>query len=175
MIIQCHWNQKMRVKWNRVLSGTFSASNGVKERGVLSPLLFTVYLDQLILALKELGIGCHLKGMFVGAFLYADDVTLLAPQAWLLKAMLITCTDFAASQNLPFNASKTKCMYFNDTGSQLQNTVKFMGRPIEYVDSTDLLGVCVTSRIRERNVSSVQKLYCMVNSVIYVFKDIPCD
>ena len=44
-------------------------------------------------------------------------------------------------------------MYFNDAGSQLQNTVKFMGRPIEYVDCTDLLGVSVTSRIKERNVS----------------------
>ena len=68
-------------------------------------------------------------------------------------------------------------MYFNDAGSQLQNTVKFMGRPIEYVDSTDLLGVPVaSSRIRERNVnSSVQKFYCRVNSVLYNFKDIPCD
>ena len=45
-------------------------------------------------------------------------------------------------------------MYFNDAGSQLQNTVKFMGRPIEYVDCTDLLGVSVTSRITERNVNS---------------------
>ena len=54
---------------------------------------------------------------------------------------------------------------FNDAVSQLQNTVKFMGRPIEYVDSTDLLGVSVTSRIRERNVnSSVQKFYCWVKA-----------
>ena len=127
----------------RILSGTFSASNGVKQGGVLSPLLFTVYLDQLILALKESGIGCHLNGMFVGAFIYADDVTLLAPTSMALKAMLNACTDFAASHNLLFNASKTKYMYFNDAGSQLKNTVKFMGRPIEYVDSTDLLCVSV--------------------------------
>ena len=64
-------------------------------------------------------------------------------------------------------------MYFNDTGSQLQNTVKFMGRPIEYVDCTDLLGVSVTSRIKERNVnSSVQKFYCRVNSVLYDFNSL---
>ena len=162
--------------WNGSLSGTFSASNGVRQGGVLSPLLFTVYLDQLILALKESGIGCHLNGMFVGAFINADDVTLLAPTSMALKAMLSTCTDFAASHNLLFNASKTKCMYFNDASSQLQNTTKFMGRPIEYVDCTDLLGVSVTSRIKERNVnSSVQKFYCRVNSVLYDFKDIPCD
>ena len=106
--------------------------------------------NQLILAPKWSEIGCHLNGMFVGAFIYADDVTLLAPTSMALKAMLNTCADFAASHNLLFNASKTKCIYFNDAGSQLQNIIKFMGRPIEYVDSTDLLGVSVTSRIRER-------------------------
>ena len=107
---------------------------------------------------------------------YADDVTLLAPTSMTLKAMLNTCTDFAASHSLLFNASKTKCMYFNDAGTQLQNTVKFMGRQIECVDSTDLLAVSVTSRIREINDnSSAQKFYCRVNSVLYDFKDIPCD
>ena len=117
--------------WNGALSGTFSASNRVKQWDVLSPLLSTFYLDQLILALKELGIGCHLNGMFVGAFIYADDVTLLAPTNMALKAMLNTCTDFAASHNLLFNASTTKCMYFNGAGSKLQNTVKFMSKPID--------------------------------------------
>ena len=77
-LIHSYCNQKMRVKWNRALSVTFSASNGVKQGGVLSLslLLFTVYLDQLILVLKELGIGCHLNGMFVGALIYVDDITL---------------------------------------------------------------------------------------------------
>ena len=66
-------------------------------------MLFTVYLDQLILARKELGIGFRLNGMFVGAFIYAHDVTLLAPTSIALKAMLNTCSDFAASHNLLFN------------------------------------------------------------------------
>ena len=52
----------------------------------------------------------------------------------------------------------------------------FMGRPMEYVYSPDLLGVSVISKIRERNVnSSVHKFYCRVNSVLCDFKDIPCD
>ena len=59
-----------------------------QQWGVLSPLLFTVYLDQLTLALKELSIDCYLNGMFVGAFIYADDITLLAPTSMALKAML---------------------------------------------------------------------------------------
>ena len=33
-------NQQMRVKWNGTTSNTFSTSNGVKQGGVLSPILF---------------------------------------------------------------------------------------------------------------------------------------
>ena len=63
------------------ISNTFSTSNGVKQGGVLSPILFNVYLDELFEMLSEQGLGCHLHGQFVGAFIYADDVTLLAQQA----------------------------------------------------------------------------------------------
>ena len=51
--------------------------------------------------------------MFMGTFSYADDVTMLVPTGMALKAMLNTCTEFAASHNFIFNASKIKCMYFN--------------------------------------------------------------
>ena len=110
------------------------------------------------------------------ALICADVVTLLAPTSMVLKAILNTCTDVTASHNLLYNAPKTKCTYFNDAGSHLQNTVKFIGRPIEYANSTDVLGVSVTNSIKEKNVnSSVEKFYCRVNSVLYDFKDIPCD
>ena len=93
-LIHSYCNQKMRIK-NTAISCPFDTSNGVKQGGVLSPLLFNVYLDELILLLREQGVGCHTNGMFVGAFCYADDVTLLAPTGMALNAMLDTCTRFA--------------------------------------------------------------------------------
>ena len=39
-------------------------------------------LTRYIALLKELrtaGVGCHVNGMFTGAFIYADDITLKAP------------------------------------------------------------------------------------------------
>ena len=54
-LMHSYCNQKMRIKWNSALSGTFNTSNGVKQGGgVLSLLLFTIYLDQLILSLRDL-------------------------------------------------------------------------------------------------------------------------
>ena len=79
IFIHSYCNQNMHIKLNAAISGSFDTSNGVKREGVLLPLLFNVYLDELILLLREQGVGCHMNGMFVGAFCYADDVTLLAP------------------------------------------------------------------------------------------------
>ena len=110
---------------------------------MLSPLLFTIYLDQLILSLKDLGVGCHLNGMFVGAFSSADNVTLFAPTNMALKAMLNKCTELAASHNLLFNASKTKCMHINGPRSQTQGVFEFMGTAIDFVDRAELLGVSI--------------------------------
>ena len=75
-LMHSYCNKKMRIKRNSALPGTFNTSNGVKQGCVFSPLLFNIYLDQHILSLQDLGVGCQLNGMFVGAFSYADDVTL---------------------------------------------------------------------------------------------------
>ena len=54
-------------------------SNGVIQSGVLSPLLFIVYIDELLLCLKMSSLGCHVGHYYTGAFGYADNVILLAP------------------------------------------------------------------------------------------------
>ena len=67
----------------------------------------------MILLLSEQGVECHLHGQFVGAFIYDDDVTLLAPTSTALNDMLETCSSFASDFDLQFNSNKTKCMYFS--------------------------------------------------------------
>ena len=52
-------------------------SNRVKQGGVLSPILFTVYINELLLKLEEEGIGCRVGNYYAGCLAYADDLTLL--------------------------------------------------------------------------------------------------
>ena len=51
--------QSVMVNWNGECSSTFSVGNSVKQGGVLSPVLFSLYLDGIIDQLKKKGIGCH--------------------------------------------------------------------------------------------------------------------
>ena len=80
----------------------------MRQGGVLSPILFTVYIDDLLLELEKQGVGCFWKHHFAGAVCYADDVALIAPSASALHLMLRACTQFASTHSLIFNASKTQ-------------------------------------------------------------------
>ena len=100
-------DQSCTVKWNSYVSDHFGVTNGVCQGGVLSLVLFTVYLDELLQRLFTLDIGCHVGHHYVGSLCYADDLALLAPSPTALRILLRECELFATDHNLIFNAAKT--------------------------------------------------------------------
>ena len=89
-------------------SCTANITNGVRQGGVLSPVLFTVYLDELLQHLSTLDIGCHVNHHYVGSLCYADDIALLAPSPSALRILFRECELFATDHSLIFNAAKTQ-------------------------------------------------------------------
>ena len=47
----------MYVKWGSTLSSKFQVTNGVRQGGILSPLLFAVYINELSELPHKSGIG----------------------------------------------------------------------------------------------------------------------
>ena len=66
--------QMVRVMWNSHVSDYFSISYGVKQGGVISPVMFNLYLYNLLISLKQSGLGCHINGTYSGKF---NEITLL--------------------------------------------------------------------------------------------------
>ena len=64
------------MRWGDSFSESFNVSNGVRQGSVLSPLLFAVYLDELLVELSVSGVGCYWGSLFAGVFAYADDIVL---------------------------------------------------------------------------------------------------
>ena len=67
---------------------------------MLSPMLFSVYLDDLLIKLK---LGCHVGGWWYGALGYTDDLILLAPNRETLQKMLTVCERYGVVHNLVFS------------------------------------------------------------------------
>ena len=106
--------QYANVKWNNTYSDMFSLSNGVRQGGVISAILYCFYGNDLFKILRYSGYGCCLNGSYHGVFGYSDDNLLMAPSIYALQKMLRICEKFAQEHNLIFSTdldpakSKTK-------------------------------------------------------------------
>ena len=72
------------VRWGNSLSMTFRCSNGIRQEGQLSPLLYNVYTDDLNHHLQATGVVCYVGGASLNSLSYDDDMVLLAPTVILL-------------------------------------------------------------------------------------------
>ena len=107
LLIYMYTHQKLRVKWNGVCSPMFDVTNGVKQGGILSPLLFCIYVDVLLGRLRSANVGCYIGNNFVGSLGYADDICLLAPSCRAVKSLLSICEAYGLEYCVKFNSSKS--------------------------------------------------------------------
>ena len=100
------------VLWNDCLLKQFVSYNGIKQGGVLSPILFCIYIDDLLVGLEKLGYGCFIDKLFYDVLAHAYNIILLAPSLSVLLVMLDFCTNYAAIQNISFNELQSYCIRF---------------------------------------------------------------
>ncbi len=72
----------------------FNSINGVRQGGVVSPLMFTVYIDGLICRLQKSRIGCFIGQEYYGCLSYGDNFVLLCPIVKGLQRMVDLCSEF---------------------------------------------------------------------------------
>ena len=65
------------VKSDGKVSSCFDVSRGVRQGSVLSPTLFLIVMDPLLRYLEASGAGLTVNGLYVGAYLHADDIRTL--------------------------------------------------------------------------------------------------
>jgi len=78
--ILADWYSKvfMCVKRGSSFSEFGRIAAGVRQGGVLSPVLFAVYVDDIIVNLRSSGFGCCFAGEYIGVLMYADDLLLMS-------------------------------------------------------------------------------------------------
>ena len=90
--------QEMHDRWGSTSTSSFHVSNGVKQGGILSPMLFKVYMDQLSIRLNRSGIGGgggDIGGHLINHLCYADDLCLISLSSAGMQSLLDICNSYA--------------------------------------------------------------------------------
>ena len=85
------------------LTQPFVVERGVKQGSVISPILFLLVMNPLLISLQRARIGLSVNGFFAGGFLHADDIWTLSTSVASLEAQVSIVRDIARKNFLKLN------------------------------------------------------------------------
>ena len=143
ILLVIYMGQKCFVRWNSEESSYFLVQNGVRQGAVLSPILFSLYVNDLIESLRASGMGCFVGQMYFGIVAYADDILLLAPRRDVLQRMIQHSEQYMDTHKISFSTTKTKCIHFG-SNKNLAKKVVVAGSAMEWVSHAVHLGMTLS-------------------------------
>ncbi len=130
------------VRVNGIYTDRFAVDLGVKQGCILSPTLFSICINDLAKAIKELDCGIVMENYKLNIFLFADDIALIADRPQSLQHMLDTLSKWCSKWRLNINIYKTTVVHFR-MPSIVKTEYNFTcsGNNICVVDSYKYLGL----------------------------------
>ncbi|XP_075157635.1 uncharacterized protein LOC142230902 [Haematobia irritans] len=158
-LIRCLYQNTKSVVWTGdELSEDFNTYTGVRQGCLLSPLLFTLYINDIYDCLKG---GLMVDEVNIRVLLYADDIVLLADEKETLQDMIYNLERYCKQWNMLVNLEKSKIMIFRNGGRVTKEEKwTYLNQNIEIVNEFCYLGVIFTPKmsftkhVEKRNASS---------------------
>lgn len=125
------------VALNGKQSGQFPIASGVLQGSLLSPILYSVFIDGLVDYLRLHGPSPQIGGTRMNCLLYADDIALLAESPLDLQELLNLCNNYSIDFRFRFNVQK--CAVFTPAKVQPRRYYIY-GEAIPIVESFTYLG-----------------------------------
>jgi hypothetical protein len=139
-----------------VAGGTewFPINVGVRQGCVLSPFLFSIFIDGLAVELNQAGLGIEVGGNTLNQLMYADDIVLMADNDTGMQSMLDIVSEYSRKWRFELSDTKTEVMIFGDTRrgglSETTYTINRGLTEIKVVKEYKYLGTDVVGNLRWR-------------------------
>ena len=134
------------VIWNGQLSQPFSISKGMRQGSVLSPVLFNLFINDLLEDLRTTGSGASVLDKHFTACAYADDITVFSATAPGLQRLIDKCDNYAKAWRFNFGIQKSHCMIIGKPLLKNQPQWYLSTHCMTIANSLDILGVTMNNK-----------------------------
>ena len=88
LISSMYGNMKSKYIFGDIVTGWVNLERGVRQGYISSPLLFSIYTEELPARIRNSELGVKVNDDRLGSLLYADDVVLIGENKKMLQDML---------------------------------------------------------------------------------------
>lgn len=153
-IMSIYTNVLCSVRLNGHYTDWFTVNSGLKQGCPLSPILFNLYINDLVSFLQSFNCGVEIDGEKMCILLYADDVVLIASDEKELQTLLDGLSLWCKSNGMNINASKSNVVHFRQKSCPRSDMVFRCGDiDIQYVSEYKYLGL-VLNEFLDYNVTA---------------------
>ena len=161
------------VKVGSHLTDWFPITAGVRQGDSLSPVLFSIFVDDLAEELRNLNCGIMVGGLQIPALLYADDVVMLAPSFENAQKQLDALHSWCYKWRMTINPAKSQALHVrNPQRPRCDRQLKCGEEDIIFVENYKYLGVFINEFLSpkptvEALTSSASRSF---GRIVYMFK-----
>ena len=139
-------NDKCCVKVGNKITDVFEVNQGVKQGCILSPLLFNIFLSDIVPLFSKTECSPLQLGNTetIGCILWADDLVVLSETEDGMQNMLDNLSSYTEKNGMKINFDKTKSMIFNKSGRHLRRSFRVGKEIIHTTNNYKYLGFILT-------------------------------
>ena len=140
------------VKINNCNTNWFEISSGVRQGDTLSPSLVSLFINELVVELKNLNIGIDINGKTVCTLFYADDIELFAECEEDLQSLIEHVHKWCNKWKMLVNSNKTKIVHFRNSRKPVTSfEFSYGDMDLEIVKKYNYLGVKLNENLNFRD------------------------
>ena len=137
---------KCAVKYDNKLTQFFEFTKGVRQGCPLSPLLFNLYVNDLIELIETSESPVSVNEQNINCLMYADDLVVIAWSEKALQERMNKLSTFCDDWQLEINTKKKKCMVFNRGNALCKANIIVNNKVIENVKKFTYLGFTIGAK-----------------------------